>query len=336
MWNILTEAGIRTYDHEMNTDRVKSTLNTLKNCNGSLGQVLIHFKEIDHVVWTTNQGGGLAMKSPISKLFKGDSKEAELEENGNEQVQEIPVARIVPNRFQPRTIFSDERIDELSQTIAAHGMIQPIVLRKIDDRYEIIAGERRWRAVEKLGWRLVSAIIKDYSDTDAASVALVENLQREELTSIEEATAYQSLIDLHGLTQESLANQLGIGQSTVANKIRLLKLSDAVQQALRNREITERHARALIALKEPEAQEKLLQEIKEKQLNVKQVETRLKKMNEKPKPKPTKKAYSKDARLALNTIRESIDMVGDSGLAVDTDETDHEDYYEITIRIPKK
>lgn len=276
------------------------------------------------------------MKYSMSKLFKGEDKEAVLEQNKSEQVQEIPVERIVPNRFQPRTVFSDERIDELAQTIQTHGMIQPIVVRKIEDQYEIIAGERRWRAVEKLEWKLVPAILKDYSDADAASVALIENLQREELTAIEEAMAYASLIDIHGLTQESLAHRLGRGQSTVANKLRLLKLSGPVQEALLAKKITERHARALISLKAAEEQEKLLQEIIDKNLNVKQVEERLKKMNEKPKPRPKRKAYSKDTRLALNTIRESIDMVSNSGLAIDTDEQDHEQFYEITIRIPKK
>lgn len=276
------------------------------------------------------------MKYSMSKLFKGEEKDKPAENPVNEQVQEIPVARVVPNRFQPRTVFSDERIDELAQTIQTHGMIQPIVVRKIEDQYEIIAGERRWRAVEKLGWELVPVILKAYSDADAASVALIENLQREELTAIEEASAYASLIDIQGLTQESLADRLGIGQSTVANKLRLLKLPDSVQEALSEKKITERHARALISLKSAEKQEKLMHEIIDKQLNVKQVEERLKKMKEQPKPRPKRKAYSKDTRLALNTIRESIDMVSGSGLAIDTDEKEHEKFYEITIRIPKK
>ncbi|HEU5138733.1 MAG TPA: nucleoid occlusion protein [Bacillales bacterium] len=274
------------------------------------------------------------MKRPISKLFKTE-KEEEFVDTDKDQVQKIPIERIVPNRFQPRTVFKDERIDELSQTIQTHGMIQPIVVRKWEDKYEIIAGERRWRAVTKLGWKLVPAILKEYGDAETASVALIENLQREELTSIEEAMAYARLLDIHGLTQESLAERLGKGQSTVANKLRLLKLPSSVQEALLDRSITERHARALIGVKSPEQQEKLLNEILDKQLNVKQVEDRIKKMNDKPKPKPRRKAYSKDMRLALNTIHKSIDMVSDSGLAIDTNEREDETYYEITIRIPK-
>ncbi|HET7657621.1 MAG TPA: nucleoid occlusion protein [Bacillales bacterium] len=273
------------------------------------------------------------MKHPISKLFKSDKED--ITGKDDERIQEIPVKDIVPNQFQPRTVFKDERIEELSQTIQTHGLIQPIVLRKFDDKFEIIAGERRWRAATKLGWEKVPAIIKDYGDEETASVALIENLQREELTAIEEAMAYAKLIDIHGLTQESLAHQLGKGQSTVANKLRLLKLPGSVQEALLERKITERHARALISLKSPEKQEKLLQEIIEKQLNVKQVEERIKKMSETPKPKPKRRSFNKDLRLALNTIRQSVDMVTDSGMKVETDEREDENFYEITIRIPK-
>lgn len=273
------------------------------------------------------------MKHPISKLFKSDREE--IPEKKNDLVEEIPIEQIVPNRFQPRTVFKDSRIDELSQTIQTHGLIQPIVVRKWQDKYEIIAGERRWRAATKLGWKVVPAILKDYGDKETASVALIENLQREELTSIEEAMAYAKLIDIHGLTQEGLAHQLGKGQSTVANKLRLLKLPSSIQEALLERKITERHARALISLDSAAKQENLLQEIIDKQLNVKQVEERIKKMNTKPKSRPKRKAYSKDMRLALNTIRQSIDMVTDSGMVIDTNEREDEDFYEITIRIPK-
>jgi len=273
------------------------------------------------------------MKHSISKLFKSDKEDTNNKEE--ERIQEIKVQEIVPNRFQPRTVFKDDRIDELSQTIQSHGLIQPIVVRKYKEKFEIIAGERRWRAATKLGWEKVPAIIKDYGDEEAASVALIENLQREELTAIEEAMAYAKLLDIHGLTQETLALQLGKGQSTIANKLRLLKLPGSVQEALLERKITERHARALISLKSTEKQEKLLQEIIEKHLNVKQVEDRINKMTEIPKPKPKRRSYNKNMRLALNTIRQSVDMVTDSGMAVETDEREEDSFYEITIRITK-
>ncbi len=280
---------------------------------------------------------------PFSRLFGFNEKSEEIIEeveeiNENEEVKQISVKDIVPNRFQPRTVFVDERIDELAQTIKTHGVIQPIVVRERDGKFEIIAGERRWRAVTKLGWDHIPAIVKEFNDSQTASVALIENLQREGLTAIEEAVAYAKLLELHGLTQESLAQRLGKGQSTIANKLRLLQLPEKVQEAILHRTISERHARALLSLKNLEAQEKVLQEIIEKQLNVKQTEEIVKRILEGPvkKKKATRKAFSRDMRLAMNTIRQSVDMVVKSGLTIDTDEEDHDDYYQFTIKIPKK
>ena len=206
-------------------------------------------------------------------------------------------------------------------------------------KYEIIAGERRWRAASYLGWTKIPAIVKVYDDEKTAAVALIENLQREELTAIEEAMAYAKLIDIHGLTQESLAQQLGKGQSTIANKLRLLKLPTQVQNALLEKEITERHARALISLKnEPEIQDQVFKEILEKSLNVKQTENRIKEFLEKkskPKPKRRSVLLNKDVRIAVNTIRQSVSMVTDTGVKIDTHEEDMGDYYQFTIKIPK-
>ncbi|MFP7298420.1 nucleoid occlusion protein [Neobacillus niacini] len=292
------------------------------------------------------------MKNSFSRFFglgeKGVQKvelekelETELEElDGakNEEIKKIPIDRIVPNRFQPRTVFDDEKIEELSQTIHTHGIIQPIVVRQFEGNYEIIAGERRYRAMKKLGWDEAPAIIKNYSDTETASVALIENLQREELSPIEEAIAYGKLLELHNLTQEALAQRLGKGQSTVANKLRLLKLPQLIQESLLNKEITERHARALIPLKDPEKQVMLLQDIIEKNLNVKQTEDRVARILEEKnqKPKPKRKAFSKDMRIAVNTIRQSLSMVSDNGINLDSEEEEFEEYYQFTIKIPKK
>ncbi|MRX73995.1 nucleoid occlusion protein [Bacillus lacus] len=286
------------------------------------------------------------MKHPFSRFFgigeKEEEAEVELgtssqEDDGKEEVKQIPVLDIVPNRFQPRTVFVDQKIEELSMTIRTHGIIQPIVVRLVDGQYELIAGERRWRAVQKLGWETIPAIIKEFNDKETASVALIENLQREELSAIEEAIAYAKLLELHQLTQEALAQRLGKGQSTVANKLRLLKLPQEVQDALLQKAITERHARALIPLKHPELQMKLLQEILEKQLNVKQTEDRVVKLleNSKPKPKPKRKAFSRDTRIAMNTIRQSLTMVSDSGVNINTEEEEFEEYIQLTIKIPK-
>lgn len=281
--------------------------------------------------------------SSFSKLF-GKSSQQQDEVNYSDQVVQIKVEDIVPNRYQPRTIFDDSKIEELAKTIRTHGIIQPIVVRKIEDGqgYELIAGERRWRAVQSLGWENIPAIIKNMTDTETASVALIENLQREELTVIEEALAYDQLLHIHGLTQEALAQRLGKSQSTIANKLRLLKLPKVVQQALFNKEITERHARALISLKDPEKQEQLLQIILENKLNVKQTEEYVDKLlypnedEQKKKRKPKLRGISKDIRIALNTIRQSVNMVQETGMKVQTEENDSEDFYEITIKIPKK
>ena len=226
----------------------------------------------------------------------------------------------------------------MAKTIHTHGIIQPIVVRLIENNnYEIIAGERRYRAVKKLGWDTVPAIIKRMNDKETASVALIENLQREELTPIEEALAYNQLIEIHGLTQEALAQRLGKSQSTVANKLRLLKLPKQIQDALLTKTITERHARALIPLKDEEKQVKVLQEIIDKNLNVKQTESRVEKLLSKGKTKKPKRiAFSRDVRIAVNTIRQSLSMVQKSGINADAEEEELEDFYQITIRIPKK
>jgi ParB family chromosome partitioning protein len=288
------------------------------------------------------------MKQSFTRFFglgdKGEQEvEVELEKEliteKNEEINKIPMDQIVPNRFQPRTVFDEDKIEELARTIHIHGIIQPIVVREFAiGKYEIIAGERRFRAMKKLGWIEAPAIIKNLSDTETASVALIENLQREELSPIEEAMAYGKLLELHNLTQEALAQRLGKGQSTVANKLRLLKLPQPIQEALLSKIITERHARALIPLKDPEKQVALLAEVIEKNFNVKQTEERVVKMleqkNEKPKPK--RKAFSKDMRIAVNTIRQSLTMVADSGINLDAEEEEFDEFYQFTIRIPKK
>jgi len=286
------------------------------------------------------------MKHTFTRFFGlGEKEEQDLEIDKDlnieksEEISKIPIDRIVPNRFQPRTVFDDGKIEELSRTIHIHGIIQPIVVRQFEsDKYEIIAGERRWRAMKKLGWDTVPAIVKNMSDTETASVALIENLQREELSPIEEAIAYGKLLELHNLTQEALAQRLGKGQSTVANKLRLLKLPQPIQEALLNKVITERHARALIPLKDPEKQVMLLAEITERNLNVKQTEDRVVRLLEQKNqaPKPKRKAFSKDMRIAVNTIRQSLSMVSDSGINLDAEEEEFDEFYQFTIRIPKK
>lgn len=271
------------------------------------------------------------MKDQFSKILGFPGK------TNADEIRNIPISNIKPSPYQPRTIFDEEKIDELCQTIRTHGILQPIVVRIQDNSIELIAGERRLRAAQKLGWETIPAIVREFNDSQAASIALIENLQREGLTSIEEAYAYQQLIDVHDLTQESLAQRLGKSQSTIANKIRLLSLSDEIKTALRERKITERHARAMLTLNSQEQQMKVLQEIITKDLNVKQTESRIQFLVESLKNKKSKRfSFSKDIRLALNTIRQSVDLVASSGLEIHKTENDTPDNYQIIITIPKK
>lgn len=287
------------------------------------------------------------MLNPFNRIFgsgdKQSKEEAELENENQfsqDEVVHLSVEQIIPNQFQPRSVFNEEKIKELAQTIHTHGLIQPIVVRQTsEDTYELIAGERRWRAAELLEWEEVPCIIRDMTDTETASVALIENLQREELTVIEEAKAYAQLLKMHGLTQEALAQRLGKSQSTIANKLRLLKLSEEVQTELLNKTITERHARAIMKIADDETQIQVLQEILQSDLNVRQTEEYIEKLHEPPKEKkqkPVLKGFNKDIRIAMNTIRQSLHMVTETGVDVETDEEEHDDYYQITIKLPKK
>ena len=298
-------------------------------CSDCMWHIALPLVRLDN--GTINWVGIDGMKEQFSRLFG-------LSERPNQdEVKQVPVTEIDTSPYQPRTIFDDDRIDELCQTIKTHGVIQPIIVRVRNSRYEIIAGERRWRAVKKLGLETIPAIVKEFNDSQAASIALIENLQREGLTAIEEAIAYQKLLDLHQLTQESLAQRLGKSQSTIANKLRLLNLCEPVKLALMERKITERHARALLSLDTEELQVKVLEDIIEKELNVKQTETRAAFYKESSKVKKSKRvSFTKDVRLALNTIRQSIDMVSGSGLKIKKEEKDYEEHYEIVIRIPKR
>lgn len=276
------------------------------------------------------------------------------------QVIKVPVSAIVPNRFQPRKVFNADNIAELASTIEQHGLLQPIILREYEDqKYEIIAGERRFRAIQTLKWAELPAIVQTMDDHETASMALIENLQREELTAVEEAQAYKDLMKLNDFTQASLAEKMGKSQSFVANKLRLLKLSQPVQEAIMNHEISERHGRSLLRLDEFK-QQMILHQILAEQLTVKDTEalvnktlnpepesaeetvdatddslkeatTKAKKANDK-----AKKAIAHDTRIAVNTIKKSVQMVEQSGIAVKATEEEQDDVYRITIEIPKQ
>lgn len=264
----------------------------------------------------------------------------------NKQIQDLELDKIIPNRYQPRRQFSDDSIKELAETLNKDGLLQPIIVRENnDDQYEIIAGERRYRAAKSLGWSTIPAIVKDMNDDQAASLALIENLQREDLNPIDEAKAYNNLMELNNLTQTALAKDMGKSQSYVANKLRLLKLSDDVQAALIDGKITARHGRALIGLSE-EDQKRVLAEIEEKGLNVKQTEAIAKDVEAyfNPKPKNKKKneqprvvnRIPKDLKVQINTIKKAVKLAKDSGIKVKVKEDKNPDDYKITIELKRK
>ncbi len=195
------------------------------------------------------------------------------------RVVDLDLNDILPNRFQPRIKFNEDSIIELSESIKEHGVIQPIIVRPIGDKYEIIAGERRYKASVLAGKDTIPAIISEINDKDSAEIALIENVQRRDLTPIEEAISYKRILDMSYLTQEQLAIKLGKSQSAVANKIRLLNLCDEVQAALMDEKISERHARSLLKLKEASKQRELLDRIIKERLTVRKTEEEIEKMN---------------------------------------------------------
>ena len=260
-------------------------------------------------------------------------------EPATDKVVAIDVDKIRSNPFQPRREISEEKIDELAQSIKACGLIQPIVVRRTGNGYQLVVGERRLLACRKLGWKKISASIKTFSDNAMATIALIENLQRENLSFIEEAMGYVSLMKNFNLTQEVLAQRLGKSQSTIANKIRLLKLSDGVRAKLLEHGLTERHARALLKLDSEEKQLKTIHEIAERGLTVSQAERRIEKISEPTNSRAklkSSKPIIRDMRIVLNTIREAVAIIESSGLYPEVDETIEPDYIEVTIRLTRE
>ena len=244
------------------------------------------------------------MKKPFSKLFGLKNKDdivGYIEEDRNSSVESIQIERIVPNRYQPRQVFDSSKITELAESIDEHGLLQPIVVRPIEENmYEIIAGERRFRALQSLHKSQADVIIRHMNDEETAVVALIENIQRENLSAVEEAEAYKKLLEIGGTTQSELAKSLGKSQSFIANKLRLLKLAPKVINRLREGKITERHARAVLSLKEDD-QEKLIEQVISQKLNVKQTEARVKqKIDQKSKAQSFQ--FSKDLTQARDEV----------------------------------
>ncbi len=259
------------------------------------------------------------------------------------ETRTVPIKNIRLNPHQPRQIFDQGSLQDLAISIMEYGLMQPITVRQVSPfDYELIAGERRLTACRNLGMAYIPAIVMSASATDSAILSLIENIQRENLSYMEEAEAFANLIQEHGLTQEELADKLGKSQSTIANKVRLLKLSPKIRQLLKENHLTERHARALLRLPDERRRMRTLRLIIERGLNVAKTEElvdRLLKTPDKPaaEEKPgTEKRSFRDVRIFHNTIRQAVDMMRRSGILAKANRRETEEEIEYTIVIPKQ
>ncbi len=252
------------------------------------------------------------------------------------KVLSVSVEKITPNPYQPRKIFGDD-ISELSNNIKQNGILQPLSVRKIETGYEIIAGERRFRAAKLCGMDFVPCIIVEMSDRNSALMALVENLQRKDLHFFEEAVALAELIDFYGMTQEDAAVRVGKTQSTIANKLRILKLDGSVRDVIIKSKLTERHARALLRLENSAEQLEILEVVIARGLNVEATEKYIsQKLEKKAEIKSLHKrsAVFKDVRIFINTIDKAIEIMQAAGVAANSHKKKEDGYIEYVVRIP--
>ncbi|HHX01263.1 MAG TPA: nucleoid occlusion protein [Firmicutes bacterium] len=254
-----------------------------------------------------------------------------------DDVQSLPISRIEPNPFQPRISFDPEPLQELAESIATHGLLHPIIVRLVDQRYQLVTGERRLRACKLLGWTTIPAVVKIMDDRTAAEMALIENLQRRDLHFLEEAEGYQKLIAEFELTQEELAKRIGKSQSSIANRLRLLRLDPDIRSIISREMISERHARALLQLESSQEQMEVLGIITAQSLSVRETEELIrKKLQQKAAPsKQNRKIVIKDIRLFTNGVKELTRSLTNSGLQVTYKEDEDEGFYRVTVTIKK-
>lgn len=257
------------------------------------------------------------------------------------KISEIPIIKIRPNKSQPRHVFNEDELAALSRSISENGVLQPITVRRISaTEYELIAGERRLRASVLAGLKKIPCIVIKCSDKESAVFALLENLQRSDLGFFEEARGISKLIRRFGITQEEAAHKLGKSQSTIANKLRLLKLTYEEQEWILNAGLTERHARALLRIDDKDVRREALSKIISDKLNTQQTDSLVSimlKTLEQPviRQKGISKVVIKDVRIFVNTINKAIDTMRLAGIDAQSNKTDNESFIEYTIRIPK-
>lgn len=261
--------------------------------------------------------------------------------NDNRAIINLPIEKIAPNPYQPRKEFSGSSLEELASSIKEYGVLQPINVRKIGESgYELVSGERRLRASKLAGESHIPAVIIEVVEQDSAVIALIENLQREDLNFLEEAEGYYNLINDHGMTQEELARKVGKKQSTIANKLRLLKLNDKIKKIILENELTERHARALLKLPDDILQEKAIQGIVKKSLNVKKTEELVERMLDEiaavsEEPKKNRIKGKINYNIYINTLKNACKEILKTGCKIEYGQVDKGEFIEVTVRIPK-
>ncbi len=255
------------------------------------------------------------------------------------KIVEIDMDRIYPNPNQPRRRFNENELHDLANSIRLNGLIQPIVVRRLDVGYELVAGERRLRAARLCGMNEIACIIIETTERGSAMMALAENMQRKDLNFFEEAEAINVMIDLFGYTQEDVAARLGKSQSTIANKMRLLKFPRNERKMMIDYGFTERHARALLAVESSETRIEIMREIFERRLNVENTEKLIeninKRDNEMQRIKKCKAAF-KDVRLFVNTINHAVEVMQAAGINAQVKKNKEREYIEYIVRIPNK
>jgi ParB family chromosome partitioning protein len=255
----------------------------------------------------------------------------------NCQIQLLPHEVILPNPHQPRVRFDYNELEGLAISIRTNGILQPINVRKLQDgKYELISGERRLRAARMVGVTKLPCVVMDVSDEQSALFAIIENVQRQNLDFFEEAVAIEKLITIHGLTQEEIAKKLGKAQSTLSNKLRLLRLPEDIRDRIACANLSERHARALLTLPDNGLRSRLLDIIIERHLNVSETERLISDAirRKKSKNKPSMRGY-KDMRIFLNTLNHAVDVIRKAGIEADTAKSETDTYFEYVIRISK-
>lgn len=253
------------------------------------------------------------------------------------KLTKLPVAKIQPNPSQPRKLFREEELRSLAQSIQENGLLQPVTVRKEGGVYFLVAGERRLRACKIAGLREIPAIVTDCPPEDSAVLALLENLQRRDLHIFEQANALINLLREWQITQEEAARRLGMSQSALANKIRLLKLSPEEQAEILEHDLTERHARALLRIDDMSLRQKVLRAVVEKKLNVAQTEEliNLTLQRKEPRKRARRTFVAKDIRLFINTIDHAVDAMKTAGIEAQAEKRETAEYIECTVRIPK-